>query len=78
MCHAKGGGVIPVTGFPWFDGMEKQGGMCKDQFETWCKHGHLIHHSCIRSMGGHLGVIPSKRAFRGGSKSSREVVVHGS
>ena len=54
----------------------KRGGTCKDQFGTWCKHGHLIHHSCIRSMGGHLGVIPSKRAFRGGSKSSREVVVH--
>ena len=26
---------------------------------------------------GHLGGIPSKRAFPGGSKTSREVVVHG-
>ena len=68
--HAKDGGVIPDIGFPWVDVMANEEELAMT-IRTRCTHEHSF-------TGGHLGVIPSKRAFRGSSKTSTEVVVHGS
>ena len=53
-------------------------GTCKEQFGHGPNIGCISYNTCIRSTGDHLGIIPSKRAFRSGSSSTKEVVVHGS
>ena len=61
----KDGGVIPVTGFPRVDGManeEERARINPDMEQTRASHTSLMH----SFTGGHLGVIPLKRAFRGG------------
>ena len=73
--NMQDGGVIPTTGFPRDGGMAKEGHRMR-QFD----HGantSISYNTCIRSTGDHLGIIPSKRAFRSGSSSTKEVVVHG-
>lgn len=70
----KDGGVLLNSGFP------RDGGMANEEraktTRTWCKHMvHLIH--ARASHRGRLGFIPLKRAFRSGSSSTKEVVVHG-
>ena len=66
--------MIPDTGFPRVDGMANE--------ERAKTNGHgantSISYNTHSYTGGRLFVIPLKRAFRGSSKSSREVVVHGS
>ena len=64
------GGVIPASGFPRDGGMETSDNSDTVQTVHLIQHMHSAH-------SGRLRVIPSKRAFRGGSKTSREVVVHG-
>ena len=74
--HARDGGVLPTTGFPRDDGMANE-----EHAKTSLGHGantSISYNTCIWSMVDHLGVIPLKRAFRGGSSSSMEVVIHGS
>ena len=71
----KDGGVLPDYRVPTGRRHGKRG-TCKDLSRTRCKHTvHLRHMHSVMS-GRHLRIIPLKRAFRGGSKSSREVVVH--
>ena len=69
------GGVIPDSGFP------RDGGMANEErAKTSLGHGantSISYNTCIWSTVEHLGVIPSKRAFRSGSSSTKEVVVHG-
>ena len=67
----KDGGVLPTTGFPRVGGMAKSDN--SDTVQTY-----RTSHTCkgISSRSVISVVIPSKRAFRGGSKTSREVVVH--
>ena len=74
--HARDGGVIPVTGFPWVGGMANE----EERAKT---NGHGANTSILyntHSFGPRLivsGLIPSKRAFSERFESSREVVVHG-
>ena len=68
------GGVIPTTGFPRDGGTAKEGHRKDDSITEQTMH--LIQHMHSVTIG-HLGVIPSKRAFSERFESSREVVVHG-
>ena len=68
---AKYGGVIPDTGFPHVGDMAKErkfgrGANTSISYNT---------HAFVRGL--RLGFIPSKCAFRSGSSSTKEVVVHG-
>ena len=74
--HAKDGGVIPVTGFPRVDGManeEERARINSDMVQTYGSS----HRTYIRPRVNVSAVIPLKRAFRSGSSSTKEVVVHG-
>ena len=57
------GGVIPASGFPRDGGMETS-----DNSDT-VQTVHLIQHAFVH--GRSSRVIPSKRAFRGGTSSER-------
>ena len=63
------GGVIPASGFPRDGGMETSDN--SDMVQTY-----RTSHTCKGISSRSSRVIPSKRAFRGGSKLSREVLVH--
>ena len=73
--HARDGGVLPTTGFP------RDGGMANEErAKTSLGHGantSISYNTHAFVHGRRLGVIPSKRAFRNGASSLREVVVHG-
>ena len=63
--RAKDGGALPDTGCP------KSRRRCQTREQLTFTGGLqqptcISYNSCIRSTGGRLGVIPSKRAFRGG------------
>ena len=69
----RDGGVLPDSGFPQDGGMENE--------ERAKTNGHGANTSISYNThafvhGRRLGVIPLKRAFRNGSSSSKEVVVH--
>ena len=73
--HARDGGVLLTTGFPWDGGMANE-----ERAKTSLGHGANMSisyntHAFVR--GRRLGFIPLKRAFRSGSSSTKEVVVHG-
>ena len=68
-------GVIPDSGFPRDGGMANE----EERAKTTRARSKLgcISYNTHSYTGGRLVVIPLKRAFRGGSKSSREVDVLG-
>ena len=56
-CHAKNGGVLPVTGFPRVDGMANE----EEQLRFTGEYNNqpcISYNTCMRR----LGVIPSERA----------------
>ena len=72
----KDGGVLPNSGFPRYGGMA-----IEERAKTSLGNGantSISYNTHAFVHGRRPGVIPLKRAFRGGSKMSREVVVHGS
>ena len=80
VCHAMNGGVLPVTGFPRVSG--KQGGPSKQRLTMVQTRASQTSQAFVH--GGHLEVIPSKRALSEqiefgcrGTRVEGKVVVHG-